>query len=283
MKFLILIITLILQTLIQQKGLNKHSLINRYINFLLPSFQRLNLETGWQVTLGLLAPAMIFLLLLAILLHHVIWLYFIYSLVILWLCLDYGNIKTCLAAYFTALTDENIGRAQVEAEQFTMKALSNDKAVITRAITEKILSHSVTHIFSVIFWFMLLGPVGAALYFLIAVIAAKYEKMEMGFSHLQFAEYLKDIFDWIPVRLVTFTFALISDFSSVIKIWLAHLGSDTTQNTFLLLESGLTALNSEPPEMQVGVAENHHAIRLIYRTLWAWVIAIGIITLLSLI
>lgn len=282
MKFIVVLIGLLLQLFIRPERINKQGAINHYLEAVQPLLVKFQMQEGWKVLVGLLAPAVILLSLLHLLFHHSLILYFIYSLFILWFCLDFRDLKVELTDYFTAFANENLVRAQVEAEQFTMKALGQNKEEITRAVTERLFAQSLTQIFSIIFWFMLLGPFGAAVYFIVATISEKAQKNDLGLYDLLMVEYVKGILDWVPVRLVAFTFALISHFAPIMNIWLEHLGSGVAENSLLLVESGLSALNCDSPDVHSNVMENHQAIKLIARAVWTWVIVIGVFTLLSL-
>ena len=58
-------------------------------------------------------------------------------------------------------------------------------------------------IFSVIFWFVILGPMGAVLYRLTELFAVRNE---LGLDHI--ASRFKAVLDWLPVRIFVFLFAL---------------------------------------------------------------------------
>jgi membrane protein required for beta-lactamase induction len=281
MKLVTLLICLLIQATFKGIKKNKQRLIDNYLIGMKPLLTSLNLIHNWRGLIGLLIPALVVILLLNYLLIHARILYFLYSLFILWLCLDFQDMRGELRNYFTFLTDGNIEKAQIEAEQFVGYPLAPNKSEITRDVTKAIFIRSLTHLFSVIFWFMLLGPFGAVLYALTAAITENSQQPLYDFYDFRVAAaYLKNILDWIPVRFVIFTFALISHFGPVINFWLERLGVGLSENKQLLVDSGLVALNLELSPVD-GIVENQQAIRLISRTLWTWIIVIVILTFVS--
>lgn len=92
-------------------------------------------------------------------------------------------------------------------------------------------------IFAVLFWFALLGPMGAVLYRAVAVntdlMAAK----------------VKGYLDWIPARILTFIFALGGHFVSVFNPWRKNVFKGPEANEQLLEECGIAALHSENTEI----------------------------------
>jgi membrane protein required for beta-lactamase induction len=281
MKFLILLICLLIQAIFKGIKKNKQRLIDNYLMGIKPFLTSLNLIHNWRGLIGLLVPALVVILILNYLLIHARLLYFLYSLFILWLCLDFQDVNAELRDYFTFLTDGNIEKAQREAEHFVGYPLAPNRSEITRAVTKAIFTRSLTHLFAVIFWFMLLGPFGAVLYALTAAITANSQQPVCDFHDFRVAAaYFKNILDWIPVRFVIFTFALISHFGPVFNFWLERLGADLSENKQVLVDGGLVALNLELSPAN-GIIENQQALKLISHTLWTWVIVILILTFVS--
>lgn len=276
MKLIILLICLILQALLNVDAKkNKYKFIDRYAATLKPILARFNIDSGLPALIGLLVPAIIIMLLLNLLFSRVAFFYLIYGVIILFLCLDLRDMKKQLKEYFAAITAENLAKAQHEAEEFVGHPVHQNKGEMSRTVTEAIFTKSLTNVFGVIFWFMLLGPIGAVLYYLTAAITERAQRPDFGFSDTySSAEYFKEILDWFPVRILTFTFALVGHFAPVFGIWLDRIGAGLLENRQFLIDAGLTAIHADFDATHASLIENQQALQLMSRTLWTWVIII---------
>lgn len=283
MKFVILLICLILQVLIGENiRKNKFQFLDRYASGMKPLLARFNADHGMIGLIGLLIPALIIILLLNLIFSAVGILYLIYGVIILMFCLDARDMKKPLKDYFKAALDGSLVSIQMEAEEFVGHSLRQDKAEISRSVTETILMKALTDIFSVIFWFMLFGPFGAVLYYLTAAITKRAQRPEFGFSDMySAAEYFKEILDWLPVRFMTLTFSLVGHFRPVFNIWVDRIGGGLLENRQLLIDTGVAAVHSEVGSFESNIDENHQTLHLVSRTLWTWVIIIALLTIAS--
>ena len=68
--------------------------------------------------------------------------------------------------------------------------------------------------FAVIFWYFLLGPVAALSYRLLALAAEHGNNPEL----VERAQQLRHAFDWLPVRLLGASFALVGNFAAVSRV-----------------------------------------------------------------
>ncbi|MBA2654170.1 MAG: regulatory signaling modulator protein AmpE [Gammaproteobacteria bacterium] len=283
MKFIILLICLLLQAIFHvsiKRG--KYHLLEHYASGMKPFLTKINANHGWVALISLMLPILILVLILNALFSHVGILYFIYAAIVLLFCLDIRDMKKQLGDYFVAITNENLVKAQIEAEQFVSHSVHQNKSEMTRAVTESIFIKALTNIFSVIFWFMLLGPFGAVLYYLATTLTKLACNPEFSYTDTYFAaEYIKELFDWLPVRVLTLTFALIGHFGPVFTLWIDRLGAGLSDNRQLLIDAGLTALNADLEPTQASATENNQALSLVNRTLWTWTIVIGVLTITS--
>ena len=73
--------------------------------------------------------------------------------------------------------------------------------------------------FAVIFWYFLLGPVAALSYRLLALAAEHSQQPALA----ERAAQLRHAFDWLPVRLLAASFALVGNFVAVSRVMLHEL------------------------------------------------------------
>jgi membrane protein required for beta-lactamase induction len=125
------------------------------------------------------------------------------------------------------------------------------------------------HIFSVIFWAIILGPAGAITYRLNNELT-NYYKASSDISKT--AKKLKLILDWIPIRLETFAYALIGHFAVTIGCWLEHFLKAPEHNEKVLNECAKVALDKKK--------SSNDARALIDRALIVWLVIMALVVVL---
>jgi membrane protein required for beta-lactamase induction len=259
---------------------NKYKYVDIYAAKMRPLLAKMNIDRAMPAFIGLLIPALVVIGLLNLILGNIF--YFIYALIVFYLCLDFRDVRKQIGDYQTAVAGENLTQAQFEAEQFVEHPVHQNKGEMSRAVTETIFIKSLTNVFAIIFWFMVLGPFGAVLYYLTAAITQRAQRPEFGFSDTySSAEYFKQILDWLPVRFVTLTFAVVGHFTPVFGIWLDRISSGLLENRQLLIDAGLTAVHADLDASHASLTENNSTLQLVTRTLWAWIIVIAVFTVIT--
>lgn len=100
--------------------------------------------------------------------------------------------------------------------------------------------------FAVIFWYFLLGPVAALSYRLLALAAEHGQSPAL----VERAQQLRHAFDWLPVRLLAASFALVGNFAAVSRVMLHELLSWDISAEQLIDKAGCAA--AEIPVPQAG-------------------------------
>ncbi|CDF97531.1 MULTISPECIES: regulatory signaling modulator protein AmpE [unclassified Pseudomonas] len=100
--------------------------------------------------------------------------------------------------------------------------------------------------FAVIFWYFLLGPVAALSYRLLALAAEHSQNPGVA----ERAAQLRHAFDWVPVRLLAASFALVGNFVAVSRVMLHELLNWNISAAQLVDKVGLVA--GEIPEPVAG-------------------------------
>lgn len=140
---------------------------------------------------------------------------------------------------------------------------------------EIILHQAVKQLFSILFWFLILGPIGAVLYVLVDAIKQNYFSTELTVQ----ANKLEILLDWIPVRLLGFCFALIGHFSSVINYWASHVYSAAENNENFLYGCFDLACSKEHLASKDQELMSEYLIKLIYRSLILWLVVVAVVIL----
>ena len=97
--------------------------------------------------------------------------------------------------------------------------------------------------FAVIFWYFLLGPVAALAYRLLALAEAHGQNPAL----VERAGQLRHAFDWVPVRLLAASFALVGNFVAVSRVMLHELLNWNISAAQLIDKVGLAAGEVPPP------------------------------------
>lgn len=155
---------------------------------------------------------------------------------------------------------------------------ADDAPDLLRAVEAQLLWRSHQDFFAVIFWYVLLGPVAALAYRLLALT------LEHAESHAirERAGQLKHAFDWLPVRVLLASFGLVGNFVAANRAMLNDLLNWSIPAPRLLADvAPLAADLGEPYAGDQGIARLDALAALLVRTrmLWYAVIALWVLFL----
>jgi adenosylcobinamide-phosphate synthase len=169
---------------------------------------------------------------------------------------------------------------------------------LARVTIEQGLLASHRHVFGTLFWFVALGAGGAALYFLAAVLAGKWDA-RAGTESAEFGRFAARAFywiDWLPARLTAVSFAIVGDFEDAIYCWRTQAAAWAEQPHGILLAAGAGALGvllgdtlhqhgglHYRPVLGLGdeadADQMQYAVGLIWRALVLWMFLILLVSL----
>ncbi len=165
------------------------------------------------------------------------------------------------------------------------------------AVARSLFAQSAERIFSVVFWFVLIGPVGAVVYRVAALLkqnrdhedveSAKRDNFHYAVRHVH------QILAWLPVRLLAATFALAGRFNETLEGWQIHdhrcVDDTDGSGKGLLVCTGSAAagIPSDDESMVfddeqhriTGVAVMLDALGLLERTQVIWLLLLGFLYL----
>ncbi len=206
---------------------------------------------------------------------------FIFNLLVLWYCLDASDIRNQLKDFFRAAEAGNLTQAQNLGEEYAISNRIAPGANVFRAVTRAIFLRADQHIFGILFWYIVLGPVGAVLYYLVDYLVDHRQLLaEEPKVILPSLLRLQGILDWLPNRLTGLTYALVGHFGYAFSRWIEHLTAGLNQSRELTYLSGLEALELDHSnEESANIHENSKATHLIDRAIVVWIVMIAIFTL----
>ena len=191
--------------------------------------------------------------------------------------------------------EEEIGRSAKELTESNFPLDSGEREL---AVEGAVLFQAVNRIFAVVFWFMVLGPVGAWM-FRVTDLFRRRRSFEAARLREKNDEATKDgdsifwihgFLIWIPSRLLAIGYAIVGSFDGAFTAWRAYAKGKRSNLRYyiktkeLLAAVGQGALEKVRDDLydedpQVGSARA--AIRLVQRALFVWVFAIAVLTLLG--
>jgi len=196
-------------------------------------------------------------------------------------CLGPRDLAADVDTYCEAHESGDAGlRKRAAALLLHRDAVADDSAQCSRQVGTAVVVEANDRLFAVLFWFALLGPLGAVLYRSVAVLyQQRREPGEFGDS----IAWLNAVLVWLPARLVALGYALSGHFDAAVEGWRnAHLSQPqgSEGSLHLLALTGAGALGSDGEAAgQDNVQRVRAAMRLVWRTLWIWLVVIALLTL----
>ncbi len=213
---------------------------------------------------------------------------FAFAVAVLLYCLGPKSLDDQIQTYVTAREAGETARARQAATEILHEDIPAANFEISRAVIESILVQANERLLGTLLWFVVLGPMGALLYRLAAVLksATRTERTTSDFARA--ARRLHAILNWPAARLVALSYATIGSFVDALTEW-RNAAAEWREgweefNAKLLVASGLGALQIESGAALEGDSqlEIHHvkaAQALVWRSLVAWLVIIALLTL----
>ncbi len=217
--------------------------LQAYFRWLEKKIEFLTEEHALVTVLLLILPLIIVVILVFSLIYHFlgIFVYAIFNFILLWFCMDGRDL----------LRRPYLGASVADLFKLTFERL-----------------------FAVIFWFVIFGPAGLILY--TAVISLRNYLVSADNPHtLYYTLKIKAILDWLPIRLLGLSYAIVGNFTAVSKIWMQHWREGLESDAHLTVEYGSTALDiSESALSGAGI----EVIQIINRCLVFWILVLGLLS-----
>lgn len=213
---------------------------------------------------------------------------------LLYLCLGFRQDSFQAAAVARALEARDLerARAMLLAWRPSLILAETDEG-LARQTLEEVFRAALKRLFGVLFWFMLAGVAGIALYCLTLACRARWHD-EPAFA--AFAARMAGWLDWAPARVAAFSFAIVGNFQDALESWRGQadtwgdvnegamlaaaggalgvrLGGDLPVGGGALLRPPLGAGDAAQPEMVPG------AIALVWRAVVLWLAVLGLLWL----
>jgi AmpE protein len=221
--------------------------------------------------------------------------YLILAIVVLFFSLGPKDIGEDVDEYCRALEDGDEDVIRQTAKAIVESEVPEDESERIRKVEAAVCVQANNRLFAVIFWFVLLGPLGAWAYRVTdlirrrAVFSASRDEGSNGTAALvrDAAVRLHGWLAWVPARLTALGYAVAGHFDAAIGAWRAPSEQqDATLSEYneqLLARVGISALalvDEEGEDLtQRGVRGAAAANRLVFRLLLIWAVIISAMTL----
>ncbi len=212
------------------------------------------------------------------------------SFFILLLTLGPHDIEHQVSNFIDARDHGSSERASRIASEIMGRDATEEEPELSIRVSESVVEQANNRLMAVIFWFVVLGPVGAMLYRL-TCLAERYSREDPERKTVnEQAFHLLHILNWVPARMLAVTYALVGNFDNVLLAW-RH-WRDELRNEYpsdaagLLTLTGSAALGHTPEEIMPQNASDlpplvEDALGLVLRSLSIWVVLLGIIQIVA--
>ncbi len=216
---------------------------------------------------------------------------FVFSVAVLLLCLGPEDLDREVREFVHAYRAGDKEAARRYAVELMGAGVPADSRQLVHAVIEAILVQACERIFGVLFWFIVLGPMGAILYRLSSLLKnlmASQQPQETG-GYADAAWRLYGILGWLPARLTALSYAMAGSFADGMYKWRED-GRGKRADWVngcgdVLVASGLGALRMDGDDLRVRTDEHladtlqvKAAMALVWRTVALWLIAIAFVT-----
>ena len=278
MSLIIILLGLFLdRTFEQLRGLRRFEWFGKYSKWMLQHIPGLNAMGASSIVL-LLFPVMLVVLLLQNWLDNALFdiFSFVIGLAIFVYCLCPADLDHDIDNYLEARTSGNEEEAQKFATRLMGKTASASPDQQSIEVMQAILTQANSRIFSVIFWFILLGPFGALLY--------RLTHLSMQSTNSQVtsgARKLEAMMAWAPAHLVAIGYALTGSYEGASEAYREKSQEEDLSecNSLTLVSAGFGALRECHPGEETACIRATRG--LVLRTLIVWLASIAVLTLIG--
>jgi AmpE protein len=204
------------------------------------------------------------------------WLALPVHLLVLIFSLGRGDLIAALGPFRDACRRGD-AQAAVHVAERDMGVEADNSEQLLRGVQGFMLWQAYQSFFAVIFWYFLLGPVAALAYRLLALAAEHGSTAAV----VERAAQLRHAFDWVPVRLLAASFALVGNFVAVSRVMLHELLNWNISAAQLITRIGCVASEVPAPVMGAeGVTSLDLLWELLIRAAIVWYAGFALWTLL---
>jgi AmpE protein len=226
------------------------------------------IESPWLAIVLLVVLPLLVLGLLLVLLEPLAygWLTLPVHLVVLIYSLGRGDLQAALGPFRDSWRRGDSEAAYLVARR-DLAVEADEEGALLRQVQGHLVWQAYQSFFAVIFWYALLGPLAALAYRLLALLAEHAGQEVLRERAVQ----LRHAFDWMPVRVLAASFALVGNFVAVNRALLHELLSWDIAAAQLVIDVGRAACETPEPVLgEEGVSSLDSLWQLLVRAAVLW-------------
>ena len=283
MSLLAIIITLLAEQFLgSMEALRSYRWFERYTAWLRPHLPIGNLWDGPLGVITVLAlPSLIFIYLFEVIHDFSALLGFVVSVLVLLYTIGPRYLKAQVEAYLDAANRGDQEATGWHAAELLGDEMPSEPMRLNRAIMEKIFYLANSRLFASLFWFVLLGPLGALLYRLSVELEEVYHHSNSGFGAAVWR--LRYLFDWPSARVCGLAYALGGSFVDARDVWMSEGHHWEDANRGFLVTTGMGALRCRPDTDDADTGyrldDVRESLALVQRTLLVYLALLSILIL----
>jgi membrane protein required for beta-lactamase induction len=211
---------------------------------------------------------------------------------ILLYCLGPNDLDSLVERYVEAVDSDDDDETRSCASELITDEPPPSEPARSQAVAEGVLHQANHHLFSVLFWFTLLGPIGAMLYRIATWLPSMEQAGRDPDFHLN-SKLLVVILDWVPARITAFCYAIAGSFEDALYGWRSYHESrfsefeDSNSGTLICTGGGAMRLSTLINEAHEGVQSfsflAKSAMALVWRSLVVYLVIVTLLTLSGLV
>lgn len=284
-----MILLILLISLAAERYLNAGAHIRRFNLFplYLEQLQKFVKASFWKNSYQAIAIIVVPIFIFVALLYHIAdfsffgLIKFLIGAVILLYCLGPEDLYHQVYAYTLATNKNEPEVAHQVASDILGPHMPVDQTQVDKVLVTTIFEQANERLFTVIFWFAILGPAGAVLYRMIVWLRQAAEQADSPYANLATsAQFIQQILEWAPARLTALCYAVVGSFFHTIGFWLDNLFMGVSANQKILSECGRITLQLEP-NAEVKPENVKEALVIIDYTLIVYVALVALFTVAS--
>jgi AmpE protein len=215
--------------------------------------------------------------------------YLVFAALVLLFSLGPRDLGREVEDYCKAVESEDQQRAENIAKELLEVDAPRRPDTRERALEEAVFVQANNRLFGVIFWFMILGPMGAWMFRVMDMMRrrAYFEAGRDGVVDAEEMVFLRAtmrlhwLLAWLPSRLLALGYALAGSFEEAVADWRTYY-QECSPHFFEANEDVIACVGKGALALGKGEAQVSHlraAMRLVNRTLFIWVAFISVVIL----
>jgi membrane protein required for beta-lactamase induction len=215
----------------------------------------------------------------------------LFSIGVLLYTLGPQDLERQISQYAEAAEDDD-GEASMIAREIIEDEPPASEPARSQAVSEAALQQANRRVIAVLFWFVLLGPLGAMMYRL-AVWLPQSNQAAQDIDFKLNSQQLVFILDWLPARITAFCYAIAGSFEDALVGWRSYQESrqsdfsDSNAGTLICTGSGAMRLTTLLDEAYAGAHLYSYlpkaAMALIWRSLIVFLVILALLTFTGLV